>query len=70
MTNGEVQWVKKADYNRFQPAQPKRTKAATFKMEDANLVNDPVAHRHTATLTELEPDTDYLYSVGDGSDDS
>ena len=69
VTNGEVQWVKKADYNRFQPAQPKRTKAATFKMEDANLVNDPVAHRHTATLTELEPDTDYLYSVGDGSDD-
>ena len=69
VANGEVQWVKKADYNRFQPAQPKRTKATTFKMEDANLVNDPVAHRHTATLTELEPDTDYLYSVGDGSDD-
>ena len=69
VTNGEVQWVKKADYNRFQPAQPKWTKATTFKMEDANLVNDPVAHRHTATLTELEPHTDYLYSVGDGSDD-
>ncbi|MDP6795328.1 MAG: metallophosphoesterase family protein [Verrucomicrobiota bacterium] len=68
VAKGEVQWVKKANYNRFQPAQPKRTKATTFRMEDANLVNDPVAHRHTATLTGLEPGTAYLYSVGDGSD--
>ncbi|MBC8245475.1 MAG: fibronectin type III domain-containing protein, partial [Verrucomicrobia bacterium] len=69
VAKGEVQWVKKSDYTRFQPTQPERTKAATFKLEDANLVNDPVAHRHTATLTGLEPDTDYLYSVGDGSGD-
>ena len=67
---GEVQWVKKSDYNRFQPAKPKRTKATTFRMEDENLVNDPVVHRHTATLTGLEPDTSYLYSVGDGSNDN
>ena len=67
---GEVQWVKKSDYNRFQPAKPKRTKATAFRMEDENLVNDPVVHRHTATLTGLEPDTSYLYSVGDGSNDN
>ena len=66
---GQVQWVKKSAYNRFQPARPKRAKATTFRMEDANLLNDPVIHRHTATLTGLEPDTTYLYSVGDGSGD-
>ena len=66
---GEVQWVKKSDYNRFKPAQTKRTKATTFKMEDANLVNDPIVNRHTATLTDLKPGTAYLYSVGDGSDE-
>ena len=69
VTKGEVQWVKKSDYNRFQPAQPKQTKATTFKMENANLLNDPVVHRHTVTLTGLDPGTAYIYSVGDGSDD-
>ena len=69
VTKGEVQWVKKSDYNRFQPAQPKQTKATTFKMENANLLNDPVVHRHTVTLTDLDPGTAYIYSVGDGSDD-
>ena len=69
VAKGQVQWIKKSAYNRFQPARPKRAKAGTFKMEDANLLNDPIVHRHTATLTGLEPDTTYLYSVGDGSDD-
>ena len=69
VAKGQVQWVKKSAYNRFQPARPKRAKATTFRMEDANLLNDPVIHRHTATLTGLEPDTTYLYSVGDGSGD-
>ena len=69
ITRGEVQWVKKSDYNRFQPAQPKQTKATTFKMKNANLLNDPVVHRHTVTLTGLDPGTAYIYSVGDGSDD-
>ncbi|MCH2383959.1 MAG: fibronectin type III domain-containing protein, partial [Pedosphaera sp.] len=67
---GQVQWVKKSAYNRFQPARPKLAKARTFKMEDANLMNDPVVHRHTVALTGLEPGTAYLYSVGDGSNDS
>ena len=69
VTKGEVQWVKKSDYNRFQPAQPKQTKATTFKMENANLLNDPAVHRHTVTLTGLDPGTAYIYSVGDGLDD-
>ena len=69
VTKGQVQWVKKSAYNRFQPAQPKQTNATTFRMENANLLNDPVINRHTATITGLEPDTSYLYSVGDGSDD-
>ncbi len=69
VAKGEVQWMKKSAYNRFQPARPNRAVATTFRMEDANLVNDLVTHRHTASLTGLEPDTTYLYSVGDGSDD-
>ena len=69
VTKGQVQWVKKSAYNRFQPAQPKQTDAKTFRMKNANLLNDPVIHRYTATITGLEADTTYLYSVGDGSDD-
>ena len=32
-----------------------------------NLLNDPVARRHVATVSDLSPDTTYLYSLSDGS---
>jgi len=31
------------------------------------LLNDPLIHRHTATVGGLEPDTMYYYSLGDGN---
>ena len=67
---GQIQWVKKADFNRFRPATPKIMDAVTFEMSNTNYVNDPMTHRHTANLTGLEPDTTYLYSVGQGSDEN
>ena len=69
VSKGQVQWVKKSQYNRFQPAKPKVTKATSSKLEQITLLNDPLIHRHTATLTGLDPGTTYLYSVGNGSDD-
>ncbi|MDG1891111.1 MAG: metallophosphoesterase family protein, partial [Verrucomicrobiota bacterium] len=37
--------------------------------ETPNIMNDPVSHRHFATLRNLKPGVTYVYSVGDGSED-
>lgn len=66
---GRVAYMKKSDYNRFNPKKPKRVDAVTEIIETPTLVNDSVMLRHTARLTDLEPATTYLYSVGDGSSD-
>ncbi len=36
-------------------------------LRSANLLNDPVIRRHVATVSELSPDTTYLYSLSNGS---
>lgn len=66
---GYVQYIKKSDYQNFTPGEPKQIKATTQVLETPNIVNDPVNHRHYATMTGLEPHTTYLYAVGDGSED-
>lgn len=43
---------------------PKRSKAKTELLTTLMLINDPIEHRHTVTLRDLEPDTTYIYSVG------
>lgn len=42
--------------------------AGTERMHTPMLVNDPLVLRHAVTLTGLQPDTTYRYSVGDGSE--
>lgn len=37
-------------------------------LETPMVVNDPLVHRYTATMADLEPGTTYIYSVGDGAD--
>ncbi|MBD3268036.1 phosphohydrolase [bacterium] len=66
---GVVAYQKQADYNRFNPKRPMKVKAETEILETADILNDPVCHRHHVTLRNLEPDTPYVYSVGDGSED-
>jgi hypothetical protein len=46
----------------------KTAKAETTLLTSHNTVNDPLAHRHTATMRGLEPATTYAYAVGDGSE--
>lgn len=65
---GFVSYAKKADFNRFNPRKPIRVAAVTTKLETPTLLNDPLVHRHTAVLRNLEPGTTYVYSVGDGSE--
>lgn len=65
---GVVEYMRKADFERFRPRQPKRVDAALAVMNTPTLVNDPVVHRFTATLRDLEAATTYVYSVGDGSE--
>ena len=46
-----------------------RAKGETTVMDAPFVLNDPRVHRHTVRLTGLEPDTTYVYAVGDGSRD-
>ena len=64
VNKSQLQWIKKNDFNRFQPGKPKIINAVTVEMLNTNYVNDPKIHRHTVNLTGLEPNTSYLYSVG------
>jgi len=66
---GAVRYLKKSDFNRFEPQGPTRVEAQTTVLESPKTVNDLTVHRHTATLTGLEPGTSYVYAVGDGSED-
>jgi hypothetical protein len=66
---GVVAYQKKSLYARFKPKGLKKVKAHTRSLTDTNLLNDPMIHWHTATLTGLEPGSTYVYSVGDGTRD-
>ena len=70
VSKGQLKWIKKSDYNRFQPATPKTIDANSIEMINTNYVNDPKIFRHTVNITGLTPNTTYLYSVGQGSDDN
>lgn len=65
--SGAVLYQKKSERNAFFPKTPKRIEAVTTRVEDIYVVNDSINHRHTAVLRDLEPGTEYVYSVGDGS---
>ena len=64
---GFVTYQKKATFHRFQPASFKRVKAETGRWKNPTIANDPEMHWHTVNLTWLEPDSTYVYSVGDGT---
>ena len=70
VSSGKVAYVKKSDYNRFRPKQPRHADAETVELETLNIANDPVCNRHTITLRDLDPDTTYLYSVGGESEEA
>ncbi|BBM83023.1 purple acid phosphatase family protein [Candidatus Uabimicrobium amorphum] len=44
------------------------TPAKTNTLTTKYIVNDPVCLRHTATLKNLQPDTTYMYKVGNGNE--
>lgn len=69
VAKGVVAYIKKSDYHRFDPKQPTHVEATTQVLKTLDIVNDPICHRHSVTLENLEPDTEYLYSVGDGTDE-
>jgi len=69
VATGCVLYQKKAEFHRFSPAPPRRVTAETTRLETPTLLNDPVVHRHTAVLRDLEPGTTYVYSLGDGREE-
>jgi hypothetical protein len=68
VSQGSVAYLKKSDHHRFSPRRPDVVEAVTVAMNTPDIVNDPLNYRHTAVIRGLEPDTAYLYSVGDGSE--
>ena len=50
----------------FNPAGAQQVAATTKPMRLSTLVNDPVIHRHTATITGLSPGTTYQYALSNG----
>ena len=66
---GVVAYQQKKRLNRFQPTTRLQKDADYLLIEDENLVNEPQCHRFTVTLTDLEPQTTYVYSVGNGDPD-
>lgn len=63
----ELKYAKKSEFNSFSPKKPKTVTARTEELETLDIVNDPVCNRHYVTLENLEPDTTYVYSVGDAA---
>ena len=63
---GVVAYMKKSDHTGFDKKEPIKVNARTEVVSNPTLLNDPVMHRHTATITGLEPNTAYVYRVGDG----
>lgn len=65
---GEVLFRKKSEISSLRPTgrKPTRVKAQTESLVTPMLLNDPAVSRHTATLRGLEPNTTYVYTVGDG----
>jgi hypothetical protein len=66
--SGLVQYQKKSLYRQFDPKPLERIRATMEVLETPNIINDPLCHRFHATLSGLEPDTTYVYSVGDGAE--
>jgi acid phosphatase type 7 len=72
-TTQTVQWRTNTEVTegavRFKPADSgdvREVTAVQTMLEDPMLVNDAVNHRFTATMTGLEPNSEYSYSVGHG----
>ena len=66
---GLVAFLKKSEHRRFLPGQPSSVDAETVELKTPEILNDPMNYRHTAVLRDLEPNTTYYYSIGDGSED-
>ncbi len=65
---GAMLYQKKALYNRFQPKPLEQVTAVTRSLETPDIINDRLINLHVVELNGLEPNTTYVYSVGDGSD--
>ena len=68
VADGAVAYMKKSEYHAFTQRTPQVVTADTALLETPFNINDPVVHRHTAVLRDLEPGTEYVYAVGSASE--
>lgn len=66
-STGAVKFLKAEKYFTFSPSEPETVQASSVRYRTPGILNDPVNYRHEVTLEGLEPDTEYVYAVGDGS---
>jgi len=67
-TKGAVAYLNTADHNTFTPGTPTIVAAESTLVKTPGVLNQPELYTHTATLTDLEPGTTYVYAVGDGTE--
>ena len=67
VTAGAVAYLPKSAYNTFMPAKPAVVAAETHALSCASCTNDPTCNHHMVRLSGLQPDTEYVYAVGDGT---
>lgn len=66
----KIYYIPSARKNSLKPGKTLEASAQMEVLTDENLVNDPVSHRFTTTLSNLNPDTKYSYCIGYGEPES
>ena len=66
---GVLAYLKKSGYKRVRPDPFKYVRAESQRIDTKFVVNDPVTHWHTVNLKGLEPNSTYVYAVGNGERD-
>lgn len=66
-TGSAVAYMPRATWSPFSQPRPTVVPAVTEEIKDPGLSNAQTTYWHTARLTGLQPGTEYIYAVGDGT---
>jgi len=67
ISRGAVAFLKADEHLSFSTTDLTIEEASSKQQRSPHVLNDPINHRHEVTIDGLEPDTEYVYAVGDGS---
>lgn len=68
-SRGAVAFLEADKHHSLSPTGLKIVEASSERHRSPGVLNDPINYRHEAKIEGLEPATEYVYAVGDGSED-